>query len=97
MPNYSNLFGLGERNSKSSQQLPQQNVQPLIPHKMKWEQFDSVLQRGSKDEEVGGDFHKRRYYENMKSSMDTHNNYDGYMPSQQPPEDNSKNRNPIVV
>lgn len=82
MPNYSNLFGLGERNTKSSQQLQQpQSVQPLIPNRMKWEQFDSVLQRGSKDEEVGGNFHKKRYYENMKSSMDTHNNYENYLPS----------------
>ena len=48
MPNYSNLFGLSDRNSKSTQQLPS-SVQPLIPNKMKWEQFDSVLQRGCKD------------------------------------------------
>lgn len=96
MPNYSNLFGLSDRNSKSTQQLPN-NVQPLIPNKMKWEQFDSVLQRGSKDEEVNGEFHKKRYYENMKSSMDTHNGYDNYMPQK---EDSAKKNapcNPIVM
>ena len=83
MPNYSNLFGLSDRNSQSSKQLePPQAVQPLIPNKMKWEQYDSVLQIGGKDAEVGGDFHKKRYYENMKSSMDTHANYENYMPEQ---------------
>lgn len=46
---------------------------------MKWEQYDSVLQIGSKDAEVDGDFHKKRYYQNMKSSMDTHGNYENFM------------------
>ena len=84
MPNYSNLFGLSDHNSQSSKQLdPPPAVQPLIPNKMKWEQYDSVLQIGGKDAEVGGDFHKKRYYENMKSSMDTHANYENFMPEQQ--------------
>ena len=29
---------------------------------MKWQQYDSVLQMGTKDEQVKGDFHKKRYY-----------------------------------
>jgi hypothetical protein len=48
---------------------------------MKWDQYDSVLQMGSKDEDVNGNFHKKRYYESMKSSMDTHNNYLNFMPT----------------
>lgn len=84
MPNYSNLFGLNDRNCQSSKQLeaPQPAVQPLIPNRMKWEQYDSVLQCGGRDAEVNGDFHKKRYYENMKSSMDTHGNYENYLPEQ---------------
>lgn len=81
--NYSNLFGLGERIEKiKEKEEPQSQTQSqtLIPSGLLWEQYDSVLQNGCRDQEVGEDYHKKRNLENMKSSMDTHNEYESYNP-----------------
>ena len=72
---------MGERIDKIKvKEENQVQSQTLIPNGLSWEQYDSVLQNGSRDQEDGEDYHRKRNLENMKSSMDTHNQYESYNP-----------------
>jgi hypothetical protein len=77
MHNGSNLFNLAERQTlASSRSQPRvERVEPLLSHKQAW--TDSVPKSWQVDDSA--DYHKRRYYENMKSSMDTHDHYQQHL------------------